>query len=212
MPCVLDFSVVETITKSKLLFPGSIDPWEPKVLRAGMGAHFHIPIITTGWELIANYLPSNSDLYLLSNKAPSSEEEKPSKVPRSILQQVLVDSSNETGPGEQEQSVDESYLKRRDLKVFQRLRLPVHSYETVDYARNGETSIGLVVGSDDNGSSPEAKKFAFGRGGEMVFVPGASDEAITSSVVLFEIRRQLKRRNSQETVATFNEHLTNNVL
>lgn len=177
------------------MFSGSIDPWEPKVLRAGMGAHFYIPIITAGWELIANYLPSNSDLYLISNKASSSnEEEKPSKVPRSLLQQVLVESNDES-----EQSIDESYLKRRDLKIFQHLRLPISSYETVDYASNGETNVALVVGSDDQGSSPEAKKFAFSHGGQLVFVPGAKDfsQAITSSVVLFEIRRQLKLRNSK---------------
>lgn len=170
-----------------------------------MGAHFHIPIIMTGWELIANYLPSNSDLYLVSNKAPPSSDinERPSKVPRTILQQVLAESNEESCSGEH--SVDKSYLKgRRDMKVFDRLRLPVTSYESVDYARSGaETGIGLVVGSE--AFSPEAKKFAFCVGGQVVFVGGGGgggseeedlSQAITSSVVLFEIRRQLKRQHS----------------
>ncbi len=32
-----------------LLTPGCADAWSPKVLRAGMGAHFHLPIQHQGW-------------------------------------------------------------------------------------------------------------------------------------------------------------------
>jgi RNA methyltransferase, TrmH family len=36
-----------------LLPPGSVDPFSPKVLRAGMGAHFRLPIQSLDWEQIA---------------------------------------------------------------------------------------------------------------------------------------------------------------
>jgi TrmH family RNA methyltransferase len=36
-----------------LLTPGSVDPFSPKVLRAGMGAHFRIPIQNMEWEEVA---------------------------------------------------------------------------------------------------------------------------------------------------------------
>ena len=40
-----------------LLAPGCVDPWNPKALRAGMGAHFRIPIlIAPTWATIASQL------------------------------------------------------------------------------------------------------------------------------------------------------------
>lgn len=39
-----------------LLPPGSTDAWAPKVLRAGMGAHFRLPVYSMPWEPIAAYL------------------------------------------------------------------------------------------------------------------------------------------------------------
>lgn len=38
-----------------LLAPGSVDPFMPKVVRAGMGAHFHLPICQTSWDGIEDY-------------------------------------------------------------------------------------------------------------------------------------------------------------
>jgi RNA methyltransferase, TrmH family len=37
-----------------LLSPETTDPFAPKVLRAGMGAHFRLPIHTLSWEAIRN--------------------------------------------------------------------------------------------------------------------------------------------------------------
>jgi TrmH family RNA methyltransferase len=36
--------------------PGTTDPWSPKVLRAAMGAHFHLPLGELAWEAIAQQL------------------------------------------------------------------------------------------------------------------------------------------------------------
>ena len=35
-----------------LLSPGTVDPFSPKVIRAGMGAHFRLPILSCSWEKI----------------------------------------------------------------------------------------------------------------------------------------------------------------
>jgi TrmH family RNA methyltransferase len=38
-----------------LLSPGCVDPYNPKVLRAGMGAHFRLPVVEANWTRIAVY-------------------------------------------------------------------------------------------------------------------------------------------------------------
>lgn len=43
------------------LTPGSVDPFAPKVLRAGMGAQFRLPIHQAGWEQIAATLHNRPD-------------------------------------------------------------------------------------------------------------------------------------------------------
>jgi TrmH family RNA methyltransferase len=39
-----------------LLPPRTVDPFSPKVVRAGMGAHFRLPIAVTSWEEIGTTL------------------------------------------------------------------------------------------------------------------------------------------------------------
>jgi TrmH family RNA methyltransferase len=39
-----------------ILAQGCVDPYNPKVLRGGMGAHFRIPIIEAGWSEIRGYV------------------------------------------------------------------------------------------------------------------------------------------------------------
>jgi TrmH family RNA methyltransferase len=39
-----------------LLAPGTVDAYNPKVVRGGMGAHFHLPIHSMGWEQIAAHI------------------------------------------------------------------------------------------------------------------------------------------------------------
>lgn len=38
--------------QSVIITPGCVDAWSPKVLRAGMGAHFRIPLRMMGWDEI----------------------------------------------------------------------------------------------------------------------------------------------------------------
>lgn len=47
-----------------LLAPDTVDPFNPKVVRAAMGAHFNLPIRSLGWEQIAQVLESVPRIYL----------------------------------------------------------------------------------------------------------------------------------------------------
>ena len=51
-----------------VLSPGCTDPYNPKSLRSGMGAHFRIPIVEASWDEIKNYCTSLA-VYTTSGKA-----------------------------------------------------------------------------------------------------------------------------------------------
>jgi TrmH family RNA methyltransferase len=42
-----------------VMLPGTVDPWNPKAVRAAMGATFRVPIIPAGWEDLAPWLREN---------------------------------------------------------------------------------------------------------------------------------------------------------
>jgi TrmH family RNA methyltransferase len=50
--------------QAALLAPGVVDAFAPKVLRAGMGAHFRLPLREMGWDAIAAYLKPTCQVYL----------------------------------------------------------------------------------------------------------------------------------------------------
>ena len=50
-----------------LLPPGTVDATNPKVVRAGMGAHFHLPLVTAGWDEIPR-LVSGCRVYLAASE------------------------------------------------------------------------------------------------------------------------------------------------
>jgi TrmH family RNA methyltransferase len=51
-----------------LLSPDCVDPYNPKVLRSGMGAHFRLPIVEASWEDIAIYCEA-LPIYLAAGEA-----------------------------------------------------------------------------------------------------------------------------------------------
>lgn len=48
-----------------LFGPGSVDPFNDKVLRAGMGAHFRVPLrVADDWQALRGLLPAESPVYV----------------------------------------------------------------------------------------------------------------------------------------------------
>jgi TrmH family RNA methyltransferase len=39
-----------------VLLPGTVDPWNPKSVRAAMGSTFRLPVVQAGWEALAPWL------------------------------------------------------------------------------------------------------------------------------------------------------------
>lgn len=46
------------------LSPSTVDPYNPKVVRAGMGAHFHLPVQAVAWHALAVHLAGVPRIYL----------------------------------------------------------------------------------------------------------------------------------------------------
>ena len=50
-------TALATETDIVILTKGSVDPYSPKVVRSGMGAHFQLPLIRASWEEIPGLVP-----------------------------------------------------------------------------------------------------------------------------------------------------------
>ncbi|XP_009863400.1 PREDICTED: RNA methyltransferase-like protein 1, partial [Apaloderma vittatum] len=63
-----------------LLTKGCVDPWEPKVLRGGMGAHFRVPIIADlDWESLLSNLPDGVQVCVADNQHPGARHKTASE-------------------------------------------------------------------------------------------------------------------------------------
>ena len=68
-----------------LLAPGSADPYNPKVVRAAMGAHFSLPIRLLPWLEIAEALQHVPRIYLADARATLNYTEADWAPPRAII-------------------------------------------------------------------------------------------------------------------------------
>jgi RNA methyltransferase, TrmH family len=69
-----------------LLTPGSTDVLAPKVLRSGMGAHFHLPIHSLTWDEIRKYLiPPGVNVYLADVAGASTYTDVDMKSPLALI-------------------------------------------------------------------------------------------------------------------------------
>uniref|UniRef100_A0A670YGN9 tRNA/rRNA methyltransferase SpoU type domain-containing protein n=2 Tax=Pseudonaja textilis TaxID=8673 RepID=A0A670YGN9_PSETE len=174
---------------SVLLVKGCVDAWEPKVLRAGMGAHFRIPILSNlEWDLVPNYLPTESCIHV----AESCHERPPEEAKRASPTQAARSgktpkSSNRTSqPPRFKGSQEEEEEEEEEPNLLQ-----VQPY----YKPWMEASVAVVVGGETHGVSPEAKQLAQRSGGKQLaipVVPGVEslNSAMAASILLFEAKRQ----------------------
>jgi TrmH family RNA methyltransferase len=68
------------------LTPGTVDPFSPKVVRAAMGAHFHLPIHSLAWEEIEAQIYQHSlRTYLASPHADTPYTEVSLRSPLALI-------------------------------------------------------------------------------------------------------------------------------
>ena len=58
------------------LAPGTVDPYNPKVVRAAMGAHFHLPLVAAEWEALPGLARQPDDIALLQHSSGTTGLQK----------------------------------------------------------------------------------------------------------------------------------------
>nr|XP_058139773.1 rRNA methyltransferase 3, mitochondrial isoform X2 [Dasypus novemcinctus] len=167
---------------------GCVDAWEPKVLRAGMGAHFQVPVISNlEWETVPNYLPTDTRVYVADNCGLYAQAQMSNKA------------------NDQARACDRRFLKFHKLEEEEDLKsgaskgwlpeLEVQSYD-LDWT---EAPAALVIGGETHGVSLESLQLAGSTGGRRLLIPvtpgvDSLNSAMAASILLFEGKRQLRVR------------------
>ena len=69
-----------------VITPGTVDPYNPKVLRSGMGAHFNVPIIQCNWREVSDLLEVHQlQVYLADSSEGQPHYDMDFKSPTAII-------------------------------------------------------------------------------------------------------------------------------
>ncbi|XP_060799671.1 rRNA methyltransferase 3A, mitochondrial isoform X2 [Neoarius graeffei] len=157
-----------------LLTQGCVDPWEPKVLRAAMGAHFRLPVFSgLNWDSVLEHLPNPVTVHVADDtRSSDAEVRKPGRVNHEVVEQYTESDS------------DDDEVSLLEQKVY--------------HENWAQRNTALVISDETRGLSSEALQLAEETDGYKLFVPlapGAErlNSAMTASVLLFEGRRQLMK-------------------
>ncbi|KAM6110865.1 rRNA methyltransferase 3, mitochondrial [Pterocles gutturalis] len=181
-----------------LLTKGCVDPWEPKVLRAGMGAHFRLPIVASlDWESVPSNLPAGVQVCVADNKDPGAQAET-----ASVLRGVSGASS---APGNSKAPVESKPKAAPEHKDEEgAVGICIPELATQYYYENWtQTPVAVVIGGETHGLSPDALHLAASTGGKRLVIPvvpgvDSLNSAIAAGIVLFEGKRQLLQRLKHE--------------
>ncbi|KFP70261.1 RNA methyltransferase-like 1, partial [Acanthisitta chloris] len=177
-----------------LITKGCVDPWEPKVLRAGMGAHFRLPIIANlDWESVPSNLPDGIQVCVADNKDPTTRA-KTTSAPGGAGGAGSAPGSSEAPVKSRPKAAPEDEEEAAGLP-----ELATQYY----YEHWAQAPVAVVIGGETHGVSLDALHLAAStRGKRLVIpvVPGVEslNSAIAAGIVLFEGKRQLLRRHKQE--------------
>ncbi|KAI7795884.1 rRNA methyltransferase 3B, mitochondrial [Triplophysa rosa] len=181
---------------SVLLTKGCVDVWEPKVLRAAMGAHFRLPIIPNlTWSDIPDQLPTTATIHVADNCGTTTNEDEPGvtaqnkRKPRDYgwvrgHQNPMKVQCDDDGDSEDYEGSRCAHTSKSLDTLY---------YHTDWVARH----TGLVIGGETHGLSQEALRLAERTGGRRLLIPMVCDvdslnSAMAASILLFEGRRQLQ--------------------
>ncbi|TNN66060.1 rRNA methyltransferase 3A, mitochondrial [Liparis tanakae] len=185
-----------------LLTKGCVDAWEPKVLRAAMGAHFRLPIYSSlNWDDVEKHLPEPVTVHVAdsgcgadgsrdSEDSQVNASRKPSKAgdygwvsakPNRNMRYEEYDSDSDSDSDSDCEGGGLS-LPRVDSKPY--------------HESWAQRATALVIGGETHGLSLEALQLVEKTAGRRLFIPVAPsvdslNSAMAASILLFEGRKQL---------------------
>ncbi|XP_043910251.1 rRNA methyltransferase 3, mitochondrial isoform X2 [Protopterus annectens] len=179
-----------------LLTKGCVDVWEPKVLRAGMGAHFRIPLIANlEWESIPNYLSTSCKVFAADHHGLATLDQDVSSSGRdkdygwvSSRQNPKVNQYKEWSSSDDDSDLEE----RKPTAKFHLPDVGIQCYH--DLWAQGQTAV--VIGGEAHGLSMEALELAESTAGQRLYIPlvpgmDSLNSGMAASILLFEAKRQL---------------------
>ncbi|XP_078536008.1 rRNA methyltransferase 3, mitochondrial isoform X2 [Lissotriton helveticus] len=202
---------------------GCVDAWEPKVLRAGMGAHFRIPVITSlEWDVLRNYLSEDTRVYVADNCSTNTRHNMDNK---RVKDQDLNNSTGLKGNSLSRKASDYGWVSTHPKKMSAHaddyFSSGDESDESEDEEMLGNASLpelnvqsyhdcwaqdpaALIIGGETQGLSLESLQLAESMGGAILLIPivpgvESLNSAMAASILLFEGKRQLQLRKSPET-------------
>uniref|UniRef100_A0A3B4UC41 Mitochondrial rRNA methyltransferase 3 n=1 Tax=Seriola dumerili TaxID=41447 RepID=A0A3B4UC41_SERDU len=183
------------------IFPstGCVDAWEPKVLRAAMGAHFRLPIYPSlDWDKIQNHLPKPVTVHV----ADSSCGPDRSRETEDLQVNISHKPSKAGDYGWVSTRRSHSNVRYEDYDADsdsdsedEGLSLPIVDTKLY-YESWAQSPTALVIGGETHGLSLESVQLAEKTAGHRLFIPVVPDvdslnSAMAASILLFEGRRQL---------------------
>lgn len=171
-----------------LLTKGCVDAWEPKVLRAGMGAHFQVPIFNNlDWETVPNYLPDDTRVYVADNCGLYAQ----AQISNKASDHGWVSDQQLSKHHKYEEEEEEEDLETEASKDWLP-ELEVQRYD-LDWT---EAPAAVVIGGETHGVSLESLQLAESTGGKRLLIPvvpgvDSLNSAMAASILLFEGKRQL---------------------
>lgn len=188
----------------KVIFTkGCVDPWNPKVLRAGTGAHFRIPIVNDiEWPLIFNHIPMDKPINLFiaesnaeidSITAYGDATHNQLNIPSHTFHEI----TKEVNPETNEIILrDESFSDENILRNYRNAPIASYNYSDVNYFSSDPSGARvLIIGGETHGLSLQSYKLAYDYIGRKIKIPlslgmESLNSAIAASVILYEMKRQ----------------------
>ncbi|XP_072518152.1 rRNA methyltransferase 3B, mitochondrial [Salminus brasiliensis] len=187
---------------SILLTKGCVDIWEPKVVRAAMGAHFRLPIISSlTWTDIHKHLPAATTVHVADNCRDSTREAEFPAKPQPQKKagdygwvsghHISKKMSYEDG-----EAYDAGFSDGGDYEEDRCMQTKL-DLQTLPYHKSwAGNHTAIVIGGETHGLSQEALQLADETGGRRLLIPmvqgvDSLNSAMAASVLLFEGRRQL---------------------
>jgi len=170
-----------------VLTPGCVDAWAPKVVRAGAGAHFLVPIVEdVGWDKLGEGWP----MVILADLLHEEQQEFDMKVVDRKLEELEAVSSEE---GE-----DIAYHNQELCMRYRELPVRTKTYSEFDI-EPGYEEVVVVVGGETEGVSDAAYMFCHKNNGTKLHIPlcnfvNSLNVISAATLVLFKVQEVLARR------------------